>query len=272
MFIDTHCHIALMIGKDNETFFSAHDMHAIAEILDIILKNGVEACITIGTTTASSQGALYIAKHFPRVYAAIGIHPNDIADNWRKDSIDLDELIEQNKASGKLIAIGECGLDYHYQPFDKEAQKELFCAHIELAIKHQLPLIIHSRDAIKDTIDVIDRYKNEDLRGVMHCFSENIEYAKEIVDRGFVLGIGGAVTYPKNEYLRDVVRTVGIDAIVLETDAPYLAPQLYRGKPNTPAYIPIIAQEVARILHLDVAVVGEVTTKTVERVFGITCI
>jgi TatD DNase family protein len=264
-----------MIGKDNEILFSDHDMQAIAEMLDTMIKNGVGTCITIGTTTLSSQAALCIAKNFQAVYAAVGIHPNDIADSWRKDIVELDKLIIENKDSGKLVAIGECGLDYHYQPFDKEAQKELFCAHIELAIKHQLPLIVHSRDAIQDTIDVIDRYKSddrykkEDLRGVMHCFSENAEYAKEVVDRGFVLGIGGAVTYPKNEYLRDVVRAVGIDAIVLETDAPYLAPQGYRGKPNTPAYIPIIAQEIARVLQMDVAAVAAITTKTVERIFGI---
>ena len=265
-FIDTHCHLAYMVGKPDAENLTDTDMQAIAKIVEQACAAGVTRCITVGTNHASSRAALAIAACVDGVYATAAMHPSDEHDAWRDEMVLIDLLVKQR--GPKLIAVGECGLDYHYPNYNKIRQQELFAHHIELAIASGLPLVIHSRDAIDDTLAVLDRYAHKTVRGVFHCFSENGEYARQIVDRGFLLGIGAPITYPKNNTLREVVHTIGLEHLVLETDAPFLPPQSKRGQQNSPIYIPLVAEAVAVECGVPVERVAAITTHNAEKLFS----
>jgi TatD DNase family protein len=172
----------------------------------------------------------------------------------------------------KIVGIGECGLDYHYEGYNKERQFDAFKAQIELALEHDLGLVVHNRDAGDDTLRVLEEYEHNNLRATIHCFSEDLAFARQAIEWGYYLGIGGTVTYPKNNVLREVVTTVGLDHIVLETDAPFLPPQPYRGKQNQPAYIAYIANYIANLLNVSSLEVAEKTTKNARDLFKLTTI
>ncbi|MCL4361303.1 TatD family hydrolase [Candidatus Dependentiae bacterium] len=169
--------------------------------------------------------------------------------------------------ANKIVAIGECGLDYHYPEYDKNLQYDAFKAQIEIALENDLALVIHTRSAKDEVLKILSEYKNDKLRGTIHCFSEDLQFAQDAIKLGFVLGIGGTITYPKNEILRNVLKTVGIENIILETDAPYLSPQEIRGKVNTPAQIKNIAQFIADLLGKKFEEVSNTTTENVRRIF-----
>jgi len=169
-----------------------------------------------------------------------------------------------------IVAVGECGLDYHYPDYHKQRQKDAFKAQIEQALENNLPLIVHTRDAGDDTLTCLAEFKNESLRGVIHCFSEDQAFADYVINElGFSIGIGGTVTYPNNNRLREVVKTVGLPAIVLETDAPFLPPQIIRGKKNHPKHIRDIATFVAELLETDLDTVAQTTTNNARTLFGL---
>ena len=169
----------------------------------------------------------------------------------------------------KIVAVGEIGLDYYWDEPDREIQKKWFRRQLELAKEENLPIIIHSRDAAKDTLDIMKEMECNKMSGVVHCFSYSKEIAREILDMGFYLGIGGVVTFQNAKAIKEVVEYAPLDRILLETDSPYLAPAPHRGKRNSSLYIPLIAQEIARIKEIEYDEVIQATNKNAKRLFRI---
>lgn len=268
MFIDTHCHLEMLAHKGETVALTSEEIQQAKIFIDRAHANAVEKIITIGTSLVDSLNCIAIAQAFPNVYATVAIHPNDITSAWLADMKALKALVAA-RATNKIVAIGECGIDLYHNKETLILQKDVFRAHIDLALETGLPLSIHSRDAFDEILSVFDEYKNTQLKGVMHCFTGDCAFAHEVMRRGFFLGIGGTVTYPKNNTLRDVVKAVRLDRIVLETDAPFLAPQYKRGKENEPAEIKAIGEYLATVLDVDVNEVALTTTNNAEYVFGI---
>lgn len=240
MFIDTHCHLDLIIENDHTSKNSPKNIEKIQAILDESCEYRVTSVITIGTNIDSSKLSVQFANLFPSVYATIGVHPCDTQNPLKSEINALQKIITQD-TSKKIVGIGEIGLDFYHPGFDVSIQNEFFRAQIELAISQNLPISIHSRNAFKETIAILDEYKASNLTGVFHCFSEDKNAAKNVIDRGFLIGVDGHISYPKNQYLRDAIAYAGIENILLETDAPFLAPQKIRGSKNHPKNIALIA-------------------------------
>jgi TatD DNase family protein len=265
MFVDTHCHLPMMVKKEFDTKLQKNHFPLIQKILDDAKQNNVERIITIATSIPESHNAITIAKQFENVYATIGIHPCDCKELWRQDFEEITKLI---KCKNTIVGIGETGLDFYHKPFFKQRQIDAFKFHIELALENNLPLIIHIRESVDEVLKILEQYKNQ-AHGVAHCFSQSLDIAKLFIDWNFFIGIGGPITYPKNFTLRNIVKNISLEKIVLETDAPFLPPQPYRGQQNHPKYIPLIAQEIANVKEVVLEVVEEVTTKNACKLFGI---
>jgi TatD DNase family protein len=267
--IDTHCHLNMMVKKEFDVPLTQSSFTDIPVILAAAEENSVRTIINVGTSLPESLNCIELAKRFPQaIYAAIGIHPNDLNENWRQEIAILDTLLQQTKP-GIIVAIGECGLDKHYPDYNITRQQEAFKLQIELALKHELPLLVHTRDAASETLEVLAEFKHTPLRGIIHCFSEDLNFAQTAISQNFVLGLGGTITYPKNEILRQVTRTVPLEKIVLETDAPFLPIQKMRGQQNHPQYIQAIAQYIAELRGISLAAVAEQTTRTARELFRI---
>lgn len=249
MFIDTHCHLSVDDYDD----------------IDVVIKNNLEAgvgkIIVSACTRNTFLEAVDLAKKYDSVYLTLGLHPSE-ASIFTND--DLDELSSLIKLD-KVVGIGEIGLDYHYGKDDALLQKDLFDRQLSLAKNNNLPVVIHSRDAVNDTIEILKKYA---VKGVIHCFSGSIETADVYVKMGYKLGIGGVVTF-KNSNLYKVVEHIGLENIVLETDAPYLTPAPYRGKQNSSKYIPLIAEKIGNILGVSALDVADVTTATACNLFDL---
>lgn len=246
MFCDTHCHV-----------LKEYYQGEIGNILLLAKNNGVDRIINAGYNTTSSKEVISLMKQFDNMYGVIGIHPENIL-----EEVDLTIF---NNIDKKIVGIGEIGLDYHYTKETRDKQIEMFEYQLDLAEKLNLPVVIHSRDATQDTIDILKRHHNF---GVIHSFSGSLEVAKEYIKMGFALGINGVVTF-KNCNLKDTLKNIDINSIVLETDSPYLTPVPFRGTPNNPSHIKDIATFVAEIYGISVAELAEITNKTVARIFDI---
>ena len=249
MYIDTHCHLSLEDYDD----------------IDLVIKenreNNISKIIISGCTRDTIKESLDLIYKYPDVYATIGYHPSEVDITTNDDLILLEEQIKNKK----VVGIGEIGLDYHYGNDNKDKQISLFRKQMELAYKYKLPVVIHSRDATEDTINVLKEY---DVIGDIHCFSGSLETARIYIKMGYKLGIGGVVTF-KNSNLYKVVDGVGIENIILETDAPYLTPEPYRGKKNSSKYIPYIAEKIANILNISVEDVAKITTENACGLFDL---
>lgn len=266
--VDTHCHLNIIIKKKPEVTLSVDDLAIIKNIIIQTTARNVTTIINVGTSIAESNNCLLIAKDNPEVFAAVGIHPTDLSNNFKKDISTLTEWAKK-KSTLKIVAIGECGLDLFHKTTTLSLQQDGFKAQIELALAHELPLIIHSRNAADETLRVLEPYINNGLKGVFHCFSYDTIFAKQAVEWGCLLGIGGTITYPKNTELRNAVRDCPLDHIVLETDAPFLPIQSMRGKQNHPMYIPDIAEAIANIKSLSVETVSSQTTQNAFMLFNL---
>lgn len=266
MLIDTHCHINMMVNPTFDTILTEAEISQAQAIVDEAATRDVTTIINVGTSLPESLNCVALAKRYDAVFAAVGIHPNDCTAKWRDELRDIETLL-RNKASNKIVAIGECGLDMHYPDYNLARQKDAFKAQIELALEYGLALIVHTRDAGDETMHALEEYKGQLTRGVIHCFSEGIPFADFTLEMGFVLGVGGAVTYPKNNQLRDVVKHVPLASIILETDAPFLPPQVIRGKQNNPAQIATVAAYVADLLGVSLEQVSNTTTATAQKLF-----
>ena len=248
MFIDSHLHL---IQKDYDK--------PILSVIEKAKENGVTTLIVSCCEMSDMDESLSLLK-YSNVLLSIGLHPSE-ADTYTEEDI---LKIETNaKNNDKIIAIGEIGLDYYYGKENRLRQIELFKKQLDLAAKLSLPVVIHTRDAVEDTISILKKYN---LKGVIHCFNGSIETAKEYLRLGYLLGIGGVVTF-KNSKLYQVVEKISLDDIVLETDSPYLSPD--RGKQNEPSNIPVIAKRIAEIKNVEIEKVANITSSNVIELFDL---
>ena len=250
MYIYKHCHL------------SNTDYEDIDSVILENRKNGIGKIIVSGCTEDSIIESIKFSEKYEDVYLTLGYHPSEV---MVVTDFLLQQLEKQLCNNSKVVGIGEIGLDYHYGRETRDLQILLFEKQLKLAEKLHLPVVIHSRDATEDTISILEKY---DISGVIHCFSGSIEVARRYLKMGFLLGIGGVVTF-KNSRLFEVVKDVGLSAIVLETDSPYLTPDPYRGCKNSSKYIPIIAQRVADICDVAIDDVERYTNDNASKVFDL---
>lgn len=278
MFFDTHCHLDMMAKKRLQEKSQQKVKNDFLENLDAVSlivgeasSEGVEGIVTVGTTAENSEEAVLFAKELPFVFATVGIHPCDI-ENFSKNFKTIEKILEKNRpdeeGNAVIVGIGETGLDFYHKPYVKQKQIDAFTAHIEVAIKNNLPLIVHIRESAEEVLKVLEPYKKE-VFGVAHCFFQKEDIANILIDWGFYLGIGGPISYPKNDWLRDLFTQIPLKNVLLETDAPFLPPQQYRGKENHPKYLSLIAQEIARVKNITVEEVGKITTENAKKLFKI---
>lgn len=253
--VDSHAHL------DGNQFASDLD-----EVVKRARDNGVEYILTVGCDLESSRRSLDLALRYPNIYVSVGIHPHDATE---ADDKAIDELKEMATSVDKVVAIGETGLDFYRDRSPRPAQREAFRRQIRLARELDLPLIIHDRDAHDEVVEIMRDEKAGEAGGVLHCFSGDIKMARACLDMGFYISFPGTLTYPKNDELREVARALPIDACMVETDCPYLAPQKWRGKRNEPAYVRATAEVLAGIKGLSVEDVARVTSLNTHRLFGI---
>lgn len=267
MLIDTHCHLNLLAHKDFDKPLPENFKEVLTPFIEDATKNNVTTIINVGTNVIESNNCIQIAQSFDNCFAAVGIHPTDTNTMDKNDTHKIADFVT-HRTENKIVAIGEVGLDY-YHPHDKKKQREIFEFHIQLALEHNLPLIIHTRNAGDEVLTILDHFKSEQLKGIIHCFSEDENFAHKALDLKFLLGIGGTLTYPKNQQLRDIFSSVDLHHIVLETDAPFLAPQSIRGKQNTPAQINTIAHFLASLRNISYEKVATQTTNNAKMLFRI---
>lgn len=222
-----------------------------------LIEAGIERVVDIGSSLDTCKRILNLINEYPFMYGAIGIHPSDTG-NLTEADIDY---LKIESANEKIVAIGEIGLDYYWDEPERSIQKKWFERQLQLAREVSLPVVIHSRDAAKDTLDIMKAEKAGDIGGVIHCFSYGTEMAREYLDMGFYIGVGGVVTFKNGKKLKEVVEYTPIERIVTETDCPYLAPTPHRGERNSSLYIPLIIQEIAAIKNMDVQEVYRITCK-----------
>lgn len=261
LIIDTHCHL------DFDSFDGDRE-----KVIHSAKTNGVAAFVNPGVDLASSKRILDHVKNYPGWYAAVGVHPND-GNSWTTSSI---EELRQLANDRKVVAVGEIGLDYYWKKVDIRVQHEIFTAQLALAAELDLPVIVHNREATQDVISVLHNWisaiksqsASEDKpAGVLHSFSGNIEDALRVIQMGFLLGIGGPVTFRNAHTLVEVVRNVPMQHIVVETDAPFLSPHPNRGQRNEPGYVRLVAEKIAEIKRLTYTEVCSQTTENARRLF-----
>lgn len=253
IFIDTHTHL-----YDEQLATDA------AEMIQRSLDAGVTKMYMPNCDSSTIPGMMKIAAASPlHCYPMMGVHPCYIKENYKEELA----IAQQQLAQHKFSAIGEIGLDYYWDMTFKEQQVEAFNAQIDWALEHDLPIVIHSRESLQDCIDIVRSKQNGKLKGIFHCFSGNEDEAKQVIELGFYLGIGGVVTF-KNSTLPQALANIDLAHMVLETDAPYLAPVPYRGKRNESAYIPLVAQKLADIKQVSIETLAEITTANAAKIFG----
>lgn len=249
MFTDSHCHIF------NEYYTD------IAEILKKAEESKVDKFIVAATDIKSSVEVLNLAKEYKNIYICLGIHPDSI-DN----SLDeFEKILVENIDNEKLVAIGEIGLDYYYGKDTRDMQIKYFEYQLSLAEKYDLPVVVHSRDATKDTIDCLKKYR---VIGVIHCFTGSLDTAKIYMKMGFYIGVNGVMTFKKAK-IDEVIKEIPLEKLVLETDSPYLTPEPYRKYKNQPAYIYTIAQYLANLKGVSLEEISRITEKNIKDIFDI---
>ena len=248
MYIDTHCHI------------NRNDYSDIPFLIDKIKNSGVSKIIVNGCDMESNMEVLELVKKYDIVYGALGFHPTEL-DNFKESDL---EWLEEHIEDEKIVALGEIGLDYHYEDTNKNKEIDVFRKQLEIAKKHNKPIIVHTRDAIQDTYDILSEYG---LRGSIHCFSGSLEMAREFIKIGYLIGVGGVVTYKNAKNIINVIENIDLEYILLETDAPYMTPEPFRKYKNDSSYIPVIARKIADIKGVDVSVVESTTSRVAEGLF-----
>lgn len=255
MIFETHAHY------DDEKFNEDREM-----LIKSLPENGIEYVVNIGSSIESCKKSVKLIKQHNFFYAALGVHPNEVqyitedAFRWLSNEV-------QNNP--KVKAVGEIGLDYYWKEPEPDLQKEWFERQIELARKQHKPMVIHSRDAAKDTYDIMSSLNSGEIGGVIHCFSYSVEEARKYLDMGFYIGIGGVVTFKNAKKLVEVTEYVPMDRILLETDCPYLSPEPNRGKRNSSLNLTYIAAKIAEIKNISYEEVVEATNRNARRMYGI---
>lgn len=268
MLTDTHCHLNILAKEKFDILLQENDYQNLPTIINAAKQNNISKIINVGTSLIESLNCLALAKKFSSVWATVGIHPNDLTSTWQADLKELASYLP-HKTQNKIVGIGECGLDFYYPGYDFNRQRDGFRAQIELALKYNLPLSIHTRVAPQETLRILEEYVKNKITGVIHCFSEDLDFAKQVIEWRFVLGIGGIITYPKNHNLRTIVQNITLDDFVLETDSPYLPIQTRRGKINYPEYIYDIALYISNLKNCTLDQLANATNKNVKKIFQI---
>lgn len=268
MLIDTHCHLNIVAKDTFDTPLNGAQIAAAGRIMQDARHAGVSTVINVGTSLIESQNCILLAQQLPHMFAAVGIHPNDLTPSWKQDLKELEKTLSQ-KEKNKIVAIGECGLDFHYPNYNLQQQKDAFKAQIELALKYDLALIVHTRDAAEQTLHSLEEYAGQITKGIIHCFSEDRSFAAQVISWHFAIGLGGTITYPRNHELRAVAQETSLEHIVLETDSPFLPPQSMRGQKNLPAYIALTAQYLATLRNSSLEDIATGTTETARRIFAL---
>ena len=225
-------------------------------------QRGISPVINVGSSIATTKTTLSLAQEYPFLYAAVGVHPSDV-DDLNEDTY---AWLRQQTTLQKTVAVGEIGLDYYWDKENRDLQKMWFIRQLELARQLDLPVIIHSREAAADTMEIMKQYAGE-LSGVIHCFSYSPEQAKEYVKMGFYLGIGGVVTFKNAKKLKEVVQEIPLESLVLETDSPYLAPVPNRGKRNSSLNLVYVAEEIAGLKGISYEEVVRQTTENAKKLY-----
>lgn len=257
MFIDSHAHIdGIEFDEDR------------SEVIDRARAAGVSAILNVGTGDPHSgafERAVKLGEKYDGMYTAIGVHPHDARLFDEEAARRMDKLFDSSK---RIIAWGEIGLDFHYDNSPRDVQMDVFQQQLRLARQVQLPVIIHTREAETETIDILkSEWSDFGLLGVMHCFSGSTWLAQQAVELGFAISFSGIVTFKKAEELREIARTVPAEQLLIETDCPYLAPVPHRGKRNEPAFVVEVAKCIAELRGVDVKEIGALTTKNFQRIF-----
>ena len=256
MLIDTHCHL-----NDEQLENDTKD------IIERAKEHNVKKLVCVGASLSSSVKAVEIANEYDNVFAVIGVHPDDA--NTFNDDI-LDKLRELAKNNKKVVAIGEIGLDYHFVQDNKEAQKQCFIKQIELANELDLPIVIHTRDAMGDTLDIVRKYKDKIKNGgIFHCFHGSKEVLYEINKMGFYVSYGGAITFNNANSLREIVKQTPLDKILTETDCPYMAPVPLRGTTNEPKNIDLIFEKMCEIKNISKNELEKIIENNTKKIFNI---
>ena len=254
MLVDSHCHLdRLKLDQfDGE----------LGDVLDLARSRGVGKFLCVGISLDNADRVVEIAGQYDDVVCSVGVHPLDVDSGLA----DVEKLIALS-AQPNVVALGETGLDYYYSTETQEIQQQSFTAHLQAAAQAGLPVIVHTRDAREDTIDLIREHGSREHAGVLHCFTESWEMAKAALDLNYYISLSGIVTFKNAEELRDVARKIPLERLLVETDSPYLAPVPYRGKPNIPAYVREVAEFIAELRGLAYEELAEITTQNFYRLF-----
>lgn len=254
MIFDSHAHY------DDEAFDEDRE-----SLLGSMQENGIGYIVNVGASLRDVEDTVKLTKSYPFIYGAVGIHPDEAGDLNEERLLWLEKLCEEEK----IVAVGEIGLDYYWDKESHEVQKEWFARQLALSKKAGLPVIIHSRDAAKDTIDVMKAEHAGSTGGVIHCFSNSREMARDYVNMGYYIGIGGVVTFKNARVMKEVAEYVPLEQILIETDCPYLAPAPNRGKRNSSLFLPYIIEEIARIKGISKELVEEKTCENALKMYQI---
>ncbi|OIU71572.1 TatD family hydrolase [Rossellomorea aquimaris] len=254
MLFDTHVHLnAEQFNEDLE------------EVISRAKEAGVGRMVVVGFDRPTIERAMELVGQYEFLYASIGWHPVDAIDMKEEDLAWIEEL----SSHPKVVAIGEMGLDYHWDKSPKDIQKEVFRKQIHLAKKVKLPIIIHNREATQDIVDILREEGAEEVGGIMHCFSGSPEIAQECVDMNFYISLGGPVTFKNAKKPKEVAQEIPLERLLIETDCPFLAPHPNRGKRNEPAYVKLVAEQIAELKGISLEEVETITTENANKLFNI---
>lgn len=254
MLVDSHCHLdRLKLDKYDGQLSAA---------IDAALARDIQQLLCVGISVNNREAVVDIAEKYPQVVSSVGVHPCDVKEGLAS----VDDLIEWSQHP-KVVALGESGLDYFHSEDDKALQKESFIVHLDAASQTRLPVIVHTRDAREDTLSLIKEHGNQESAGVLHCFTENWDMAKKAIDMNYMISISGIVTFKNAHELKDVVKKIPMDRLLVETDSPYLAPVPHRGKSNEPQYVRDVAEYIAELKQVSFESLAEATTNNFYRLF-----
>ncbi|MGG0464749.1 TatD family hydrolase [Priestia aryabhattai] len=254
MLFDTHVHLNAEQYEDD-----------LQEVINRALEKGVQNMVVVGFDEPTIKKAIQIAETYEFIYASVGWHPVDAIDMTDEHLAWIEELAQHPK----VVALGEMGLDYHWDKSPKEVQKDVFRRQIRLARKVNLPIIIHNRDATEDVVTILKEEHVEEVGGIMHCFTGSIEVAKKCMDMNMYISFGGPVTFKNAKKPKEVAAELPLDKLLIETDCPYLTPHPFRGKRNEPGYVSYVAEQIAELKGITYEELADITTANAKKLFGI---
>ncbi|USL36443.1 TatD family hydrolase [Priestia megaterium] len=254
MLFDTHVHLNAEQYEDD-----------LQEVINRALEKGVQNMVVVGFDEPTIKKAIQIAETYDFIYASVGWHPVDAVDMTDEHLAWIEELAQHPK----VVALGEMGLDYHWDKSPKEVQKDVFRRQIRLARKVNLPIIIHNRDATEDVVTILKEEHVEEVGGIMHCFTGSIEVAKQCMDMNMYISFGGPVTFKNSKKPKEVATELPLDKLLIETDCPYLTPHPFRGKRNEPGYVSYVAEQIAELKGITYEELAAITTANAKKLFGI---